>query len=533
MQDKLWLPGLMKLKLLIDSGFFGRILSVRGEFGYWVFEGDWQTAQRPSWNYRKEDDGGIIVDMLCHWRYVLDNLFGDVKAVSCLGATHIPQRVDERGRPYAATADDAAYATFELEGGVIAQINSSWTTRVRRDDLATFHVDGTLGSAVAGLSRLLDPAARGHAEARLEPGRRADARLLRLVAEDAVEPELRQRVQGAVGAVPRPRRGRHAVPLEPARGREGRAARRTRPAELGRTQVGGRAAPRRLAMTAPDPSLLSLNTATVRAQWTMDQIVEGCARHGIRGISPWRDQVANAGLIATAQRVREHGLVVTGYCRGGMFPAVDAAGRRAARDDNRRAVDEALALGARCLVLVVGGLPKDAAGRPVSKDLAGARAMVRDGIAELLEYARPAGMPLAIEPLHPMYAADRACINTLAQANDVCDELAPEDDGSLGVVIDVYHLWWDPHLAREIARAGAHKRLLAHHLCDWLVPTTDLLNDRGMMGDGVIDLPRIRQWMEAAGYRGFHEVEIFSARWWKTDPDVVLDTCIRRYRDVT
>jgi predicted dehydrogenase len=151
-QDKLWLPGLMKLKLLIESGFFGRILSVRGEFGYWVFEGDWQAAQRPSWNYRKEDDGGIIVDMLCHWRYVLDNLFGEVRALSCLGATHIPQRVDERGKPYAATADDAAYATFELEGGVIAQINSSWTTRVRRDDLATFHVDGTLGSAVAGLS---------------------------------------------------------------------------------------------------------------------------------------------------------------------------------------------------------------------------------------------------------------------------------------------------------------------------------------------------------------------------------------------
>jgi predicted dehydrogenase len=151
-QDKLWLPGLQKLRLLIDSGFFGRILSVRGEFGYWVFEGDWQPAQRPSWNYRKEDDGGIIVDMLCHWRYVLDNLFGEVRALSCLGATHIPQRVDERGKPYAVTADDAAYATFELEGGVIAQINSSWTTRVRRDDLATFHVDGTLGSAVAGLS---------------------------------------------------------------------------------------------------------------------------------------------------------------------------------------------------------------------------------------------------------------------------------------------------------------------------------------------------------------------------------------------
>ena len=151
-QDKLWLPGLLKLKLLIDSGFFGRILSVRGEFGYWVFEGDWQPAQRPSWNYRKEEDGGIIVDMLCHWRYVLDNLFGAVRSVSCLGATHIPERVDERGRSYQATADDAAYATFELEGGVIAQINSSWTTRVRRDDLVTLHVDGTLGSAVAGLT---------------------------------------------------------------------------------------------------------------------------------------------------------------------------------------------------------------------------------------------------------------------------------------------------------------------------------------------------------------------------------------------
>ncbi|MBS0321955.1 MAG: Gfo/Idh/MocA family oxidoreductase [Proteobacteria bacterium] len=157
-QDKLWLPGLLKLKMLRDSGFFGRILSVRGEFGYWVFEGDWgQPAQRPSWNYRKEDDGGIIVDMLCHWRYVLDNLFGEVKSVACLGATHIPTRVDESGKTYKATADDAAYATFELDGGagqmpIIAQINSSWTTRVRRDDLVTFHVDGTLGSAVAGLT---------------------------------------------------------------------------------------------------------------------------------------------------------------------------------------------------------------------------------------------------------------------------------------------------------------------------------------------------------------------------------------------
>ncbi|AXC12588.1 hypothetical protein ACPOL_3297 [Acidisarcina polymorpha] len=151
-QDKLYLPGLRKIRMLRDSGFFGRILSVRGEFGYWVFEGDWQPAQRPSWNYRKADGGGIILDMLPHWRYVMDNLFGEVKAVSCLGATHIPERVDEHGQAYKADADDAAYATFQLAGGVIAQINSSWSVRVKRDDLVTFQVDGTLGSAVCGLT---------------------------------------------------------------------------------------------------------------------------------------------------------------------------------------------------------------------------------------------------------------------------------------------------------------------------------------------------------------------------------------------
>src|SRR3984893_5443800 len=150
-QDKLWLPGIIKLKRLIQLGFFGKILSVRGEFGYWVFEGDSVPAQRPSWNYRKEDDGGIISDMLCHWRYILDNVFGKVKAVSCLGATHIPRRVDEQGKAYICTADDASYATFELEGGIIAHFNSSWAVRVRRDDLLTLQVDGTKGSAVAGL----------------------------------------------------------------------------------------------------------------------------------------------------------------------------------------------------------------------------------------------------------------------------------------------------------------------------------------------------------------------------------------------
>ncbi len=153
-QDKLFLPGLRKIKMLKDAGFFGRMFAVRGEFGYWVFEGDWgQPAQRPSWNYKAAEGGGIILDMLCHWRYVLDNLFGKVKSVSCLGATHIPSRVDENGKTYQADTDDAAYATFELEGGVIAHINSSWAVRVRRDDLVTFHVDGTHGSAVAGLTK--------------------------------------------------------------------------------------------------------------------------------------------------------------------------------------------------------------------------------------------------------------------------------------------------------------------------------------------------------------------------------------------
>jgi predicted dehydrogenase len=150
-QDKLWLPGLLKLKLLIDSGFFGRILSVRGEFGYWVFEGDLQPTQRPSWNYRKEDGGGMVIDMLCHWRYVIDNLFGNVTGVNCLAATHIPERIDEQGRRYACTADDSAYATFETDKGILLQFNSSWCVRVRRDDLLTLQVDGTKGSAVAGL----------------------------------------------------------------------------------------------------------------------------------------------------------------------------------------------------------------------------------------------------------------------------------------------------------------------------------------------------------------------------------------------
>ena len=191
---------------------------------------------------------------------------------------------------------------------------------------------------------------------------------------------------------------------------------------------------------------------------------------------------------------------------------------------------EAKTLNAACLVLVVGGLPGALAGRAEHKDIAAARSDVRDGIAETLEYARSVGMPLAIEPLHPMYAADRACINTLEQALDLCDALDPARGGALGVAVDVYHVWWDPKLQAQIARAG-RERLLAFHVCDWLTPTRDLLNDRGMMGDGIIDIPRIRSWVEAAGFEGYSEVEIFSAEnWWKRAGAEVLDTCIARHR---
>jgi len=289
-----------------------------------------------------------------------------------------------------------------------------------------------------------------------------------------------------------------------------------------------------------DHRWLSINTATLRGAGRLDTIIEACARHGVRAISPWRDQVQAIGLERTAELVRGHGLALSGYCRGGMFPGVDAAARQAALDDNRRAIDEAKSLDAACLVLVVGGLPGALAGKTLTRDIAGAREQVREGIAMTLEHARRVGMPLAIEPLHPMYAADRACINTLEQALDVCDALDPrrsgalgvegDDRAALGVAVDVYHVWWDPKLEAQIARAG-RERLLAFHVCDWLAKTRDLLEDRGMMGDGVIEIPKIRAWIEAAGFAGYSEVEIFSSLdWWKRPADEVLATCIERHR---
>jgi sugar phosphate isomerase/epimerase len=268
-------------------------------------------------------------------------------------------------------------------------------------------------------------------------------------------------------------------------------------------------------MPGPAPRRLSLNGATVRKRWNLAQMIDGCARHGYGGISPWRDQVAEMGLKKAIAAIEAADLAVTGLCRGGFFTAKDWL------DDNRRAIEEAHALRAECLVLVVGGLPQG------SKDIGHARERVQECIARILPEARAANVPLAIEPLHPMQAAERACVNTLEHALDICDALGE----GVGVVVDVYHTWWDPKLEAQIARAGK-KRILAYHICDWLVPTRDLTNDRGMMGDGVIDLPRIRGWVEGAGYAGLHEVEIFSELdWWKRDPDEVLRIALERARD--
>jgi len=262
---------------------------------------------------------------------------------------------------------------------------------------------------------------------------------------------------------------------------------------------------------------LSLNTVTVKEKWGLAACIEVCARHGITGISPWRDVLQAMGVAKAAQHIRDAGLTVTGLCRGGMFPAADAAGRAAAIEDNRRAIAEAHTIGAACLVMVCGGLP------PGSKDLPGARAMVRDGLHAIMGEARAAGVTIALEPLHPMTCADRSVLSTLGQALDLCDELSA---GS-GVALDVYHVWWDPELAAQIARAG--RRIAAFHVCDWKVPTTDTVFDRGLPGEGVIDIPGIRAMVEAQGYRGYAEVEILSKRWWAEDPDHVLREIRQRH----
>jgi len=269
-----------------------------------------------------------------------------------------------------------------------------------------------------------------------------------------------------------------------------------------------------------DHSALAINSATVKIL-DLKGLIDGCARAGITTIAPWRDQIQEVGISQAGKMIRDAGLKVTSLVRAGLFTAADEAGRKAAIEDNLRALDEAVGIGAANLLLIAGGLPSG------SKDIVGARKQVRDGLATLLPYARQASMPLALEPLHPMTAADRGCVTTLGNANDLCEELGE----GLGVAIDVYHVWWDPTLPREIVRAG--KRILGFHVCDWLVPTTDLLTDRGMMGDGIIDIKSIRKMVEGAGYEAPIDVEIFSANnWWKRDPGEVLRICVERFRSV-
>jgi sugar phosphate isomerase/epimerase len=267
--------------------------------------------------------------------------------------------------------------------------------------------------------------------------------------------------------------------------------------------------------TLTDLSRLSLNQATIQS-WGVREAVEGCARAGIPWIGLWRDKVAEAGLAASARLVRDAGLRVSSLCRGGFFGAASPAERQARDDDNRRAVDEAAELGAEVLVLVCGPAP--------TRDLPAGRALVEEGIARLLPYAAERGVRLGIEPLHPVFAGDRSVIVTLAEANALAERLRSP---WLGVIIDVYHVWWDPELYGEIARAAGHT--FGYHVNDWLAPPPDTLLGRGMMGDGVIELRRIRAAVEAAGYRGPIEVEIFNRSIWDAPGDEVLATMCERY----
>jgi sugar phosphate isomerase/epimerase len=276
-----------------------------------------------------------------------------------------------------------------------------------------------------------------------------------------------------------------------------------------------------LSLVNPMPLDLSLNLATVRRQWKLPDAVAAAARHGFAGVAPWRDMVEETGVAEAARIFAGSGRRVTGYCRGGLFGSGGAAKFQEAVDDNRWMIDQAVAIGAECIVVIGGGLA------PGSRDLPAARAMFADGLAAVLPHARAAGVPLALEPMHPMYAADRGCVTSLREMLDIADALG--NDG-LGIAVDTYHVWWDPALAPQLVRAG--RRIIAHHICDWLVPTRHLLNDRGMMGDGVIDFPAIRQMVEAAGYRGIQEVEIFSEDWWSRPGDEVLSTAVERFRTV-
>ncbi len=268
----------------------------------------------------------------------------------------------------------------------------------------------------------------------------------------------------------------------------------------------------------------AINTATFGFQYPIEQSIDAIAAAGFGGVAPWRREIEGQDVSAIAKRIRDAGLKVTGYCRSTYLPSLTREGLQANIESNRRALDDAAILGANSFVMVVGGLPKG------SKDIAAARAHVAEGTAQLLEHGRSLGVRIALEPLHPVYTAERSCLTLLSEALNMCQQIegivsAP----SLGVCLDVYHVWWDPNLKRDIARAGVEKRIFGFHVCDWLVPTADVLNDRGMMGDGVIDIPSIRAEVEKAGYQGLIEVEIFSEQnWWKRPVVEILKVCAER-----
>jgi sugar phosphate isomerase/epimerase len=267
-----------------------------------------------------------------------------------------------------------------------------------------------------------------------------------------------------------------------------------------------------------DLSRLCIHTITLKP-WNIEEAAKKFSAADVKGITVWRDTLEGRNIKQTGKMLREHGLTIVSSCRGGFFPNKDARKRQAAIDDNRRAIEEAAELETSMLVLVCGADP--------SQSLEDSRKQIQDGIATLLPDAATVGVRLAIEPLHPMYADTRSAINTLSQANDIAEAL---HSPWVGVAVDVYHLWWDPCLEKEIKRCGENGNLLAFHVCDWKVPTTDLLLDRGLMGEGCIPLKQIRGWVERAGFNGFIEVEIFSNAWWKEDQSYFLDKIINAYR---
>jgi len=268
-----------------------------------------------------------------------------------------------------------------------------------------------------------------------------------------------------------------------------------------------------------DLSQLCIHTITLKP-WNIEEAAKKFSAAGVKGITVWRDTLEGRNIKQTGKMLREHGLTIVSSCRGGFFPNKDAGKRQLAIDDNRRAIEEAAELGTSVLVLVCGA--------DSSQPLEDSRMQIHDGIGALVPHAAAAGVRLAIEPLHPMYADTRSAINTLSRANDMAEAF---HSPWVGVAVDVYHLWWDPCLEKEIKRCGEHGNLLAFHVCDWKVPTTDLLLDRGLMGEGCIPLKQIRGWVEETGFNGFIEVEIFSNTWWKEDQSEFLNKIVKAYKE--